>query len=908
MDHLAHDKKLMYLPEFEHAACGMGFIAQVDGHASHEIVEKALTMLQRMNHRGGTGAEPDTGDGAGILMAMPDAFFRDEMHRYELTLPAQGDYAVAQLFLPHDAEEKAAMLKAVVSQIDEAGFPVLWTRNVPFVYENCGPAAQQAMPGFVQVVVQRPTDTQAGQDFEDHLYALRRQLEKTFDRQAMYICSFSSRTIVYKGMLHAYQVSLFYPDLHNPQMKSAICLIHSRFSTNTFPSWDRAQPFRFLAHNGEINTLKGAENWMTSHGIEIYDETDSDSAKLENCMEYLYRHGRSIPQALMMMVPEAWGEGTEMSDEQRAFDEYNATFMAPWDGPAALCFTDGIQVGAFLDRNGLRPSRYTLMKNNQLVVASESGVVDVDPGDIVEKGILAPAEMLLVDTSTGRISKTRDLKRACAEAHPYQQWLNANRLTLGELPDAKSDESMPIDSLKKLWLRNGYTHEVIQTALLPMAQNGGEPVIAMGFDSPLAVLSKKSQSLFTYFKQSFAQVTNPPIDPLREKVVIGTFGFLGRDGDCTRDTAENCHKLKIDSPILSDQEYAKILNLDLPMLQVAKLSLAYDLTDTPDRLAHVLKDLFTQAENAIDGGATILVLSDRPVADNQMTIPVLLAVSGLHNYLVRQSKGTAASIVVDTAEACEIHHFACLVGYGAAAIHPYGAFLTLKERGLEAQLPDYCQAATKGIIKIMSRMGISTTAGYQGAQLFEAVGLADSLIDQYFTGTPTRIGGINLNQLEDEYYQKYQRAFSNHAIDDLPSGGSFQYKADGEEHLYNPKSIYQFQKAVRNGDYQAYQQYTAELDAEEQENPVTLRSMWTIDQNGRKPVPLSEVEPVSSIVKRFKSGAMSFGALSEEAHETIAIAMNKLGARSNSGEGGENRNRFHIGADGLNRNLSLIHI
>ncbi|MGO2944622.1 MAG: glutamate synthase large subunit [Lacticaseibacillus paracasei] len=905
MDHLAHDKKLMYLPEFEHAACGMGFIAQVDGHASHEIVEKALTMLQRMNHRGGTGAEPDTGDGAGILMAMPDAFFRDEMHRYELTLPAQGDYAVAQLFLPHDAEEKAAMLKAVVSQIDEAGFPVLWTRNVPFVYENCGPAAQQAMPGFVQVVVQRPTDTQAGQDFEDHLYALRRQLEKTFDRQAMYICSFSSRTIVYKGMLHAYQVSLFYPDLHNPQMKSAICLIHSRFSTTTVPTWDRAQPFRILAHTADINTLKGAENWMTSHGIEIYDETDSDSAKLENCMEYLYRHGRSIPQALMMMVPEAWGEGTEMSDEQRAFDEYNATFMAPWDGPAALCFTDGIQVGAFLDRNGLRPSRYTLMKNNQLVVASESGVVDVDPGDIVEKGILAPAEMLLVDTSTGRISKTRDLKRACAEAHPYQQWLNANRLTLGELPDAKSDESMPIDSLKKLWLRNGYTHEVIQTALLPMAQNGGEPVIAMGFDSPLAVLSKKSQSLFTYFKQSFAQVTNPPIDPLREKVVIGTFGFLGRDGDCTRDTAENCHKLKIDSPILSDQEYAKILNLDLPMLQVAKLSLAYDLTDTPDRLAHVLKDLFTQAENAIDGGATILVLSDRPVADNQMTIPVLLAVSGLHNYLVRQSKGTAASIVVDTAEACEIHHFACLVGYGAAAIHPYGAFLTLKERGLEAQLPDYCQAATKGIIKIMSRMGISTTAGYQGAQLFEAVGLADSLIDQYFTGTPTRIGGINLNQLEDEYYQKYQRAFSNHAIDDLPSGGSFQYKADGEEHLYNPKSIYQFQKAVRNGDYQAYQQYTAELDAEEQENPVTLRSMWTIDQNGRKPVPLSEVEPVSSIVKRFKSGAMSFGALSEEAHETIAIAMNKLGARSNSGEGGENRNRFHIGADGLNRNSKI---
>lgn len=905
MKRLKDDTNLMYLPEYEHAACGMGFIAQVDGHASHEIVEKALTMLQRMNHRGGTGAEPDTGDGAGILMAMPDAFFRDEMTQAGLTLPAKGDYAVAQLFLPHDEAKKAAMLQAVVDQIDDAGFPILWTRNVPFIYENCGPAAQQAMPGFVQIVVQRPADTKAGREFEDHLYALRRQLEKTFDRQSMYICSFSSRTLVYKGMLHAYQVSLFYPDLHRPQMQSAICLIHSRFSTNTFPSWDRAQPFRFLAHNGEINTLKGAENWMTSHGIEIYDETDSDSAKLENCMEYLYRHGRSIPQSLLMMVPEAWGAGTEMSDEQRAFDEYNATFMAPWDGPAALCFTDGIQVGAFLDRNGLRPSRYTLTNQRQLVVASESGVVDIDPGDIVEKGILAPAEMLLLDTSTGRIFKTDELKRHCAEGYPYQQWLNANRLTLDQLPEVQPKEDIAPDQLKKLWLRHGYTHEVIQTALIPMAENGGEPVLAMGFDSPLAVLSNHPQSLFTYFKQSFAQVTNPPIDPLREKVVIGTFGFLGRDGDCTRDTADNCHKLKIDSPILDDQAYAKVLSLDLPLLKVAKLSLAYDLTDRPDRLAHVLKELFTQAENAIDNGATILVLTDRPVADNQLTIPVLLAVSGLHNYLVRQGKGTAASLVVDTAEACEIHHFACLVGYGAAAIHPYGAFATLRERGYDQQLPSFCAAATKGIIKIMSRMGISTTAGYQGAQLFEAVGLADDVVAQYFTGTPSRIGGINLNQLENEYYQKYQLAFSHHAIDDLPSGGSFQFKADGEAHLYNPKSIYQFQKAVRSGDYQAYQQYAAELEQEAKTTPVTLRSMWTIVPSGQQAVPLSEVEPVSAIVKRFKAGAMSFGALSEEAHETIAIAMNRLGARSNSGEGGENRNRFHVGADGVNRNSKI---
>lgn len=905
MRNLTQDQNLMYSPKFEHAACGMGFITQVDGRPSHQLVEKALTMLQRMNHRGGTGAEPDTGDGAGILMAMPDAFFRQQMANVSLTLPAAGDYAVAQLFLPHDEDKRDAMLRAVTDQIDAAGFPVLWTRFVPFVYENCGPAAQKAMPGFAQVIIQRPADVTAGRDFEDRLYALRRKLEKVFDRPSLAVCSLSSQTIVYKGMLHAYQVGLFFPDLHDPEMKSAICLIHSRFSTNTFPSWDRAQPFRFLAHNGEINTLKGAENWMTSHGIDIYDEDDSDSAKLENCMEYLYRHGRSIPKALMMMVPEAWGEGVEMPEDERAFDEYNATFMAPWDGPAALCFTDGIQVGAFLDRNGLRPSRYTLTKDNELIVASESGVVDVAPTEIQKKGILAPAEMLLVDTSVGRIYNSSELKQQFAAEHPYQQWLTANRLSLNDLPDVKPEPEISDTDLKRLWHRNGYTHEVIETALIPMAQNGGEPTVAMGFDSPLAVLSKKSESLFTYFKQAFAQVTNPPIDPLREKIVISTTLFLGRDNDVTEDTAANCQKLKIDAPILNDQAYAKILSLDLPALKVAKLSLAYDMTTTPNRLAHALESLFKQAENAIDNGATIIVLSDRPVATHQMTIPVLLAVSGLHNYLVRQGKGTAASLVVDTAEACELHHFACLVGYGATAIHPYGAFATLTQRGYADHLDDYCHAATKGIIKIMSRMGISTIAGYQGAQLFEAIGLSDAVVDQYFTGTPTRIGGLTLNQIEDEYELKYRAAYDPHTIDDLPSGGSFQFKEDGEHHLYNPLSIYQFQKAVRSGDYQEYQKYAAQMNEEALSEPVTLRSMWDIDRNGNQPVPISEVEPVSSIVKRFKSGAMSFGALSQEAHETIAIAMNKLGARSNSGEGGEDRRRFKVGADGLNRNSRI---
>lgn len=905
MKTLNHDHNLMYDPKFEHAACGMGFITQIDGHADHQLVEKALTMLQRMNHRGGTGAEPDTGDGAGILMAMPDAFFRQQMAQASLTLPAKGNYAVAQLFLPHDEQERDTMLSAITAEIDRAGFPVLWTRLVPFVYENCGPAAQKSMPGFVQIIIQRPADISAGRAFEDQLYALRRQLEHVFEHQSLAICSLSSQTIVYKGMLHAYQVGLFFPDLHDPAMASSICLIHSRFSTNTFPSWSRAQPFRFLAHNGEINTLKGAENWMTSHGIDIYDEDDSDSAKLENCMEYLYRHGRSIPKALMMMVPEAWGDGVQMPAEERAFDEYNATFMAPWDGPAALCFTDGIQVGACLDRNGLRPSRYTLTKDRELVVASESGVVDVAPTDITEKGILAPAEMILVDTRLGKIYRSDELKQTFAAEHPYQQWLTANRISLATLPEVKTDTTFSDTALKQLWLRHGYTHEVIETALIPMAENGGEPVVAMGFDSPLAVLSHQSESLFTYFKQAFAQVTNPPIDPLREKIVISTVLYLGRDVDITTDTAENCQKIRIESPMLSDQDYAKISALDLPALKVAKLSLAYDLTSRPNRLAHALDDLFKQAENAIDEGATILILSDQDVSQQQMTIPVLLAVSGLHNYLVRQGKSTSASLVVNTAEACELHHFACLLGYGATAIHPYGAYATLTSHGYADKLDNYRQAANKGIIKIMSRMGISTIAGYEGAQLFEAIGLSNEVVDQYFTGTPSRIGGLTLNQIEDEYAEKYHAAYDAHTIDDLPSGGSFQFKSDGEHHLYNPESIYQFQKAVRSGDYTEYQAYAAQMNREALEQPVTLRSMWEINAQNHHSVPLNEVEPVSSIVKRFKSGAMSFGALSEEAHETIAIAMNQLGARSNSGEGGENRNRFKVGADGLNRNSRI---
>jgi glutamate synthase (NADPH/NADH) large chain len=898
-------KKTMYSPTFEHDACGMGFITQIDGKASHELVEHALTMLRRMNHRGGTGAEPDTGDGAGILLSMPDNFFREYAAQQKFELPPLGEYAVGMLFLPQKKNEKKAMLQSVTDEISQAGFNVLAVRNVPYVYESCGPTAQKAMPGFAQVIIKKPSDTPAGRKFEDELYLLRRHLEKTFSAEEFAIVSLSSRTLCYKGMLHAYQVGKFYPDLHQESMEAAIALIHSRFSTNTFPSWERAQPFRFLAHNGEINTLKRAENWMVSHNIEIYNEDDSDSAKLENCMEYLYRHGRSIPQILLMMLPEAWGQGTKLTDKQRSFDEYSSGFVAPWDGPAALCFTDGIQVGAALDRNGLRPSRYQLVKGNFLIVASESGVYDVAPADILDKGILGPADMILVDTSKGRFYRTAEIKEHYANLHPYGQWLKDEQLTLDDLPAADVDENLSANALKILWRRHGYTEDIIQDALIPMAKNGEEPVISMGYDSPLSVLSKKPQSLFTYFKQQFAQVTNPPIDAIREKLVIGTEMFLGADGDVTSDTAANAKKIKLESPLLTSSDYEKLRHLNGKYgFKAVEVSICYDNVQRTNRLEQALDDMFKEAETQIDNGANLIILTDRQATRDKLIIPVLLAVSGLNNYLVRKGKRELASIIVDTGEACEIHHFATLLGYGASAIHPYGAYATLIAYGLDDKLENYRQAAEKGIVKVMSRMGISTIIGYQGAQLFEAVGLSQAVVDKYFTGTESRIGGLSLNQIEAEYLKRYQRAFGMKANEDLPSGGSFKYRYDGEHHLYNPLTMYKFQQAVRTGDYKLYQDYVKEMRQEELGTPTTIRSLWDIKKT-RSAVPLSEVEPVSQIVKRFKSGAMSFGALSKEAHECIAQAMNELGAKSNSGEGGENRSRFKLQPDGRNLNSKI---
>lgn len=902
----AEKSKLMYDPSFEKDACGMGFIAQKDGKASHQLVDYALTMLERMNHRGGTGAEPDTGDGAGILMAMPDSFFQKKAQEVGVQLPPKDDYAVAMLFLPKEVEQKATLQQAIVNDIEQAGYHVLWQRDVPYAFSNCGPGAQKVMPSFVQIFIEKPVDTKAGRAFEDQLFLLRRKLEKTYLASDLTICTLSSQTICYKGMLHAYQVRLFYLDLQDEAMETSIALTHSRFSTNTFPSWNRAQPFRFLAHNGEINTLRGAENWMHSHQIEVYDEENSDSAKLENCMEYLYRNGRDMAHALMMMVPEAWSKEANLSASQTAFNEYNASFMAPWDGPAALCFTDGQLVGAALDRNGLRPSRYSITKDGLVVVASESGVVDLEPSTVIEKGVLGPANFFLVDTKTGKIMHSAEVKAHYASQHPYEKWIAKNTLTLDKIaPVKQTATSYSERDMQQMWKVFGYTDEMIRTVIIPMAKDGQEPVISMGFDSPLAVLSKNPQSLFTYFKQQFAQVTNPPIDAIREKMVIGTELFLGRDVDVKADIEKNCTKLKVDSPVISTEDFLKIQSLKQKNHRAVTLSTLYDYE--PDKrytLEKALEQLCRESERAIDQGATILILSDRDYQKGKLAMPILLAVSGLHNFLVRQGKAALASIVADTAEVCEVHHYAMLVGYGAGAIHPYGAYRTLVHLELTDKLENYRHACEKGIIKVMSRMGISTIAGYHGAQLFEAVGLSEKVVNEYFTGTQTRIGGLSLEQIEEEYAKRYELAYGPKANDYLPSGGSFQYKSDGEHHLYNPRTIYNFQKAVRAGDYELFKEYVAQMEAEMAENPTTIRSQWEFKKT-RPSISLDEVEPAERIVKRFKVGAMSYGSLSEEAHKCLAEAMNRIGGKSNSGEGGENRNRFKVQADGRNFNSRI---
>jgi len=900
----------LYRPEFEHDNCGMGFIAHMDGIPSRGIVEDAITILERLVHRSGTGAEEETGDGAGILMGMPDRFLRAKCAEAGVELPPPGQYAVAMLFLPRGSGREELMEKTR-SVISEAGFSLLHVRPVPYSLFEAGPAARKCAPEFLQLFIAGQGRIGVEGGFELKLYVLRRMLEQKIrrDNPDYYIASLSSGTLVYKGMLHAYQLKKFFPDLADERMESAVCVVHSRFSTNTFPSWDRAQPCRVIVHNGEINTLRGNENWFRAREsvndggvfrnvrdavIPVIDAEGSDSTKFDNCLEFLCLQGRPLPQVLLMMIPEAWSKAKDVSPEMKAFYEYSATVMEPWDGPAAICFSDGRFAGAILDRNGLRPARFTVTRDRRVVLASEAGVIEIPASEIIKKGRLGPGEMVLVDTQKGELLLDHQVKEDYARRFPYAEWLAAFRKTEDDLPKAAE----PVDTLAGERLGRalkafGYHYEGINKIVVPMAREGHEPITSMGIDVPLAVLSENPQPLYDYFKQLFAQVTNPPIDALREEIVTGTEVFLGASGDFTRDVGENCRKLRLQSPVLDDGTYARLLRLSEPGFKTAVVPMLYDVGGGGAALESALCDMFLAAEREIGAGATILVLSDRDFSEKRAGIPALLAGAGLHHHLIRRGLRGRADIVIDTAEAYEVHHFATLVGYGVSAVHPYGAYELIKDLagrgylegvGCGRALANYQKAVVDGIIKIMSKMGISAVAGYQGAQVFEALGVHSEVADKYFTGTVSRIGGVRLSHIADETARRHAMGFGRRSGDTLRSGGIFQWKKDGERHLYNPEAIHLFQQAVRTGDYGLYRKYTKLID--QNSGSGTLRSLLEFNYS-QKPLPIDRVEPVESIVTRFKTGAMSYGSISEEAHRCLAIAMNRLRGKSNSGEGGE---------------------
>ena len=887
------EKAALWRREFEHDACGTGFMANIHGKRSHEIVKDALEILVRLAHRGGTGADPETGDGAGILVQIPDRFFR---MKSDFHLPKEGEYAVGMFFLPLDAEARADAEKSVEAIVADEAFGIIGWRTVPTNLHACGNGARVSAPCVRQLFLTwKPTE-----DATDlRMFVLRKRIERAMREGGhdVYIPSLSATTIVYKGMMQAWQVSDFYPDLLDGDFISAVALVHSRYSTNTFPSWDRAQPFRFVAHNGEINTLKGCENAIlaasdTMDGgrlrkrfndiLPILDENGSDSTKFDNLLEFLVTSGRSLPQALFMMMPGPWSKDSTMDDNQRDWFKYAACLTPPWDGPAAMCFTDGRHVGAVLDRNGLRPARWILTRNGTLVLSSESGVVDVPAKDIVRRGKLGPNCMLLCDTGTGTVMEDRQIKDTFL-AGPWKDWLREQVVEITEPHYERRTPALDRTGMQRFF---GYTWEDRMTTILPMAQAGLDPVGAMGIDSPIAVLSEKPQPLFHYFKQLFAQVTNPPIDAIQEECVTGMDVFLGPNGDPTCDRPENCRKIHLASPVIGAEVLARILE-GAPELTAAEIPMCF----TPESgLEKGLETFFAAAEQAVAAGCAILVLTDKGVDARTAPIPSLLATAGLHHHLVRRGLRNRVSFVVDSYEPREVHHLACLVGFGAKAVHLRGvheAVEMLADEGhlgdlpLDAAMHNILHGFDHGLLKVMSKMGISCVDGYYNAQIFEALGLSQELVDRFFTGTVTRVEGMTLADVERETMRRHLAAIAAEG-EELESGGRFQFKLDGEQHLYNPETIHLLQTAVRAGDYKLFKEYVRRIEGD---SMVSLRSL--LGFTNCQPVPIEEVEPVESLVKRFKTGAMSYGSISQEAHECLALAMNRLGGKSNSGEGGE---------------------
>ena len=901
----------LYRPEFEHDACGIGAVVDIHGRPSHRTVDDALKIVEKLEHRAGKDAEGETGDGVGILVQLSHRFFAKAAEEAGFALPGARDYGVGMFFFPQDTLKRSQAKKMFEVIVAKEGMAFLGWRAVPVCPEILGRKARDRMPFIEQAFVARPGGVEPGLPFDRKLYVARRVFEQSNDNT--YVVSLSSRTIVYKGMFLVDQLRRFYPDLQSPDYQSAIALVHSRFSTNTNPSWERAHPNRLMAHNGEINTIRGnvdrmlaREETMSSPLLDadmdkvlpVVNEAGSDSAMLDNTLEFLMMGGMDLPLAVMACIPEPWRGDKTISRTRRDLYHYYATLMEPWDGPASILFSDGDVVGAVLDRNGLRPSRYYVTSDGRLILSSEVGVLDVPAGEIVEKSRLQPGRMLLVDTVQGRIIGDDELKEHYAARQPYGEWLDANLLHLRELPiPNKRVERHSREELRRLQKAFGYTYEDVRSTILPMARTGAEPTAAMGTDIPLAVLDSREQPLFHYFKQLFAQVTNPPIDAIREEIVTDTTVYVGDDGNLLQEKAENCRVLQIHNPILTSTDLMKIRAMNQPGFRVATVSMLY-YKNTP--LDRALNHLALAVDRAWREGANIIILSDRGVDENHVAIPSLLAVSAIEQHLIRTKKRTAVSILLESAEPRDVHHFATLLGYGARAINPYLAeetIVSLIEEGVldkdfHTAVADYDSAILHGIVKIASKMGISTLQSYQSAQIFEAIGISRDVIDRYFTNTVSRVGGIGLREIAAMVDRNHSKAFDPLGLDtnlELDSLGEHKARAGGEDHMYNPRTIHLLQEATRRGDYSLFREYTALVDDET--SPHTLRGLLDM-KYADTPIPIDEVESVDSIVRRFKTGAMSYGSISREAHECLAQAMNLLGGKSNSGEGGEESDRL----------------
>lgn len=926
----------LYNPFFEHDACGIGTIVNIDGEKSHEILSDCLTILEKLKHRGGTGADENTGDGAGVLFNIPHEFFKEELGSKGEGLGDEGDYAVAMLFLPQEEKARKEAVSLFEDICKEENLGLIGWREVPTNPSILGKASLEAMPYIMQAFVKRPNGTKRGRDFERKLYIVRRNIEKRagwiskFLNETFYIASFSSKTIVYKGMLLSTQLREFYRDLEDERLVTSLALVHSRYSTNTFPSWERAHPNRFMIHNGEINTLRGNVNKIYSREtnvksrvlgkdlnrvLPIINKEGSDSAIFDNNLEFLYMNGMDLTRAVMMAIPEPWYKSKTMSKEKRDFYEYNATLMEPWDGPASIVFTDGEKVGAVLDRNGLRPSRYYITKDRRLILSSEVGALDI-PAEIVEKkDRLMPGRMLLVDTAKKEVISDEELKNAYANENAYGEWLEENLVTLDKMKESKKLKiEYDKETRRRLEKTFGYTYEEVKSTMLPMAETGAEPLAAMGVDTPIAVLSKQAQPLFNYFKQLFAQVTNPPIDAIREEIVTASNVYLGPEGNILEDKPSNCELIKLDSPIINNDELAKIKAYNKGNLKSKVIDIVYDKGTS---LEDALDELFEKSQDAYIKGYTILILSDRNVSANKIPIPALLAVSALHQYMVQKGTRTSVGLILESGEPREVHHFATLLGFGASAINPYMAYETI--RGLmedellegidyDKAVYNYNKAVLKGITKILSKMGISTIQSYQGAQIFEAIGIRKEVIDRYFTNTVSRIEGIGLEEIQKEAEIRHENAFKEKTYSadfslDTPGYEKLRSGNNGqEEHLYNPLTIHKLQESTWTNNYELFKEYTQLIDNEETE--INLRGLLEFNYSSNE-IPLEEVESVDEIVKRFKTGAMSYGSISKEAHEALAIAMNRIGGKSNTGEGGEDRERWNLDENGDSRRSSI---